>query len=335
MEAKILNALEASNLKFRLGQNFLLVGSDAFLTDTVTKQIKSQLRIANEIDITIVYADEAKSGELAEHLDTFTIFSSDKLVILKNCELFHKKELEVLASYFDAPSDAQSVIITAEKIDARLSTWKKILSGTVRINCDPPRYGGEIRAWLVAELKRMGKSMSPKAIEEFSSRIELDYFSAANELVKIDLLAQDRRSFNEADVMASLGTTRTGTLIDFFRALGKRKAKPAIEAVELMLAADWEPLQVFFQLYKFYSVLYKIVLLRKNHISDSEISSKHIMEVYLSQRKEYLEFARAYSISALEAIMVILLDTDSKLKSSNVEKNLQLGLSILALMEAK
>lgn len=334
-KATALNALETVNLKFKLGQNFVLAGIDSFLIDGVVQQIKDQLRAMSEIDIIIVYGDDVSAGELAEHLDTFTIFSSDKLVILKNTEQLKKKELEVLAAYFDSPSENQSLIVVIDKYDARLSVWKKITGASLRINCDPPKWGGEIRSWLVAELKRTGKSMSPKAIEEFSSRIELDYFSAANELTKIGLLAGDRRSFTEADVIASLGTTRTGTLIDFYRALGKRNHKAAIEAVELMLGADWEPLQVFFQLYKFYGILYKIQLLRKNHISDSEISVKHIPEVYLTQRKEYLEFSRTYGIAALESIMEILLDTDSKLKSSTIEKNLQLSIAILAILEAK
>jgi DNA polymerase III subunit delta len=337
MADSTLSAPLSSIPAFSLGQNFLLVGSDSYLIDTVIGQIKDQLKAKTELDITVVYADEVKNkaGELAEHLDTFTIFSSDKLVIVKNCEQLLKKELEVLSAHFDAPAETQSLIVVVEKFDARLATWKKVVAGSLRINCDPPKWGSEIRNWLMTELRRMGKTMSPKAIEEFSSRIDLDYFSAANELLKLDLLAGDRKSISEADVVASLGTTRPGTKIDFLRALGKKNPKAAIEAVELMLDADWEPLQVFFQIYSFYLAIYKINLLRKKHISDSEISAKHLPDIFFNQRKEYLDFARAYSCTALETIIQILLDTDTKLKSSTIEKNTQLNLAILAILEQK
>jgi len=337
MQNTPLNALEAINQKVKLGQNFLLAGSDAFLIDRVIGNIRNQLKQHDDVDLSIVYADEVKNkaGELAEHLDTFTIFSSNKLIVLKNAEQLNKKELEVLADYCQSPAESQSLVLTVEKFDARLAAWKKISAACVRINCDPPRWGGEIRAWLISELKRIGKNMSPKGIEEFSSRVELDYYSAANCLDKILLLVNDRKSINEADVLASLGTTRTGTLIDFYRALGKRNNKATIEAVEKMLNADWEPLQVFFQLYRFFLILYRVQLLRKKHLSDSEISNKHLGEIFTSQRKEYLDFAAAYSISALESIISILLDTDSKLKSSSIDKNMQLVLAIISILEAK
>lgn len=332
---KTLNALEAANLRFSLGQNMLLVGIDSFLIESIIRQIKTMMRSKTEFDTIIVYADEVSAGELAEHLDTFTIFSANKLVIIKNTEQLRKNEIEIISAYFDAPAENQSLIIVIDKFDARLSAWKKITSASIRINCDPPKWGSEIRSWLNAELKRMGKSMTPKAMDEFSSRIELDYFSAANELNKINLLAGDRKTFTEEDVFASLGTTRTGTLIDFYRALGKRNPKTALLAVELMLSTDWEPLQIFFQLYRFYSILYKIQLLRKAHVSDSEITVKHIAEVFMSQRKEYLDFASAYSTQSLESIMGILLDTDAKLKSSNLDGKLILGLAIIAILETK
>ncbi|MDD2682898.1 MAG: DNA polymerase III subunit delta [Candidatus Cloacimonetes bacterium] len=329
-----INALEQRAFKFKLGQNFLLVGTDSFLIDSLVNQIKQEICAANKIDTIIVYADDVQAGELAEHLDTFTIFSSNKLVLLRNAEQLKKKQLEVVSAYFDSPAENQSLIIVSDKIDAHLATWKKIGTASLRINCYPPKWGSEVRTWLVAELRKMGKSMRPKAIEEFCSRIELDYSSAFNELTKINLLTHNQNTITEEDVLVSLGTTRTGTLIDFYRALGKRNHKASLQAVELMLDSDWEHLQVFFQLYKFYSVLFKIQLLRRSHVSDSEISAKHIPEVYLTQRKEYLEFAKAYNLNALESIMEILLDTDRKLKSSNIDKTLQLGLAIMAVLEA-
>ncbi len=328
------SALEFSTASIKLGLSYLLLGNDAYLIDSVLNKLKAELRKQEEVDITLLYGDEVKSSLLAEHLDAFSIFSSSKLIILRNAEALDKKELEILGDYFDSPSEIQSLAIVTEKMDARLSPWKKIKSNCLQILCDPPKFGGTMRSWLDAELKKISKRMTPKAIEEFINRIELDYSCAANELNKIDLLTLGRSNITESDVLKSLGTSRTGTLIDFYRAIGKKMVRQSIEALDKMLSADWEPLQVFAQISRFYQILWRILLLKKNHISDAEISSKHLQDIFLSQRKEYLDFCKQYSLTSLEAIFAILLETDSQFKLSIAEPNILLSRCLFRLMEA-
>ncbi|MCB5254188.1 MAG: DNA polymerase III subunit delta [Candidatus Cloacimonetes bacterium] len=332
--AENINALNFASHRPSLGQNYLIQGSDAHLIDKVLDRIKRSLSQENEIDISIVYGDEIKAAELGEYLDTFTIFSSSKLVIIRNTEALLKKELEVLTDYFESPSEIQTVAIVTEKANKTMSAWKKIAAGCQTVICDPPRFVGEMRTWLMEELRRIGKVMTPGAIAEFTNRIELDYATAANELLKIDLLVGSRKQITERD-LDSLSGSRAGTQIDFFRAMGARKTKTALEAVNLMLESDWEPLQIHFSMFRFFSNLWKIQLLKARHITDSEISSKHIPDIYPTQRKEYLGFARNYSIKGLEKIMELLLKTDHKLKSSTIDKRLELDLSIINILGQK
>ncbi len=329
--AENINALNFASHRPTLGQNYLIQGSDAHLIDKVLDYIKRALKHDNEIDISIVYGDEIKAAELGEYLDTFTIFASSKLVIIRNTEALLKRELEVVAAYFESPSETQTLAIVTEKANKTLGAWKKIAASCHTVICDPPRFASEMRNWLIAELKRMGKVMTPGAIAEFTNRIELDYSIAANELAKIDLLVGSRKQITEKDLDGFSGS-RAGTQIDFFRAMGGKKTKAALEAVNLMLEADWEPLQIHFSMFRFFTNLWKIQLLRAKHITENEISSRHIADIYASQRKEYLGFARNYSISSLEKIMDLLLQTDYKLKSSTIDKRLELDLSIIQIL---
>ena len=329
--AENINALNFASHRPTLGQNYLIQGSDAHLIDKVLDYIKRALKHDNEIDISIVYGDEIKAAELGEYLDTFTIFASSKLVIIRNTEALLKRELEVVAAYFESPSETQTLAIVTEKANKTLGAWKKIVANCHTVICDPPRFASEMRNWLIAELKRMGKVMTPGAIAEFTNRIELDYSIAANELAKIDLLVGSRKQITEKDLDGFSGS-RAGTQIDFFRAMGGKKTKAALEAVNLMLEADWEPLQIHFSMFRFFTNLWKIQLLRAKHITENEISSRHIADIYASQRKEYLGFARNYSVSSLEKIMDLHLQTDYKLKSSTIDKRLELDLSIIQIL---
>lgn len=328
--ADSISALEFFKTKIKLGENYLVLGADAYLADIALAHIKRSLKPL-DIDVSIVYGDTVRAGELGEYLDTFTIFSSTKLVIIRNAEALGKNELEVVGDYFDNPSDIQSLAIIAQKSNKTLKAWKKIHSGSQVVSCDPPRFAGDMRNWLMTEIRKMEKVMTPQAISEFTARIELDYYTASNELNKIGLLVGSRKQIT-ADDLQSLSSSRAGTLIDFYRALGKKQVKSALGAMNLMLDADWEPLQILFSMLRFYSKLWNIQLLRNKHIADPEISMRHLGDIYMSQRKEYLGFAKNYPIPVLERIMELLLQTDYNLKSSSIDKRLQLDLSVIKIL---
>ena len=333
METSIF-ALDFTADKVRLGSSYLLIGTDSYLVDRVLDSIRAKLKKKEKVDTFIIYGDEVKSPELADLLDTYSIFSAAKLIIIKNAESLKTKELSTLADYFSSPSEIQSLAIVTEKADARHENWKKIKAGTKLITCDPPPYGGAIRAWLDKALKDINKKMTDKAIEEFLNRIELDYYNAANELTKLDLLTRDRTTITEEDIMQSLGTTRSGTLIDFYRALGRKQAKQAIEAMEKMLFADWKPLQILFQLTRFYFNIWKILLLKKAHITDNEIVSKYITDFHPNQRREFLDLSRYYNINSLEKIFALLLETDQHFKLTVAEPQILLCNCLLKILDA-
>lgn len=334
MTDPVLSALDFTAGHVKLGSSYLLMGNDAYLVDRVLDLLRHTLKQKENADTIVVYGDEINASELNELLDTYTIFSSAILVIIKNTEKWDKKLLDTLMDYYKSPSEIQSLAIVASKIDKRTTVWKQVLSSSLEVNCEAPRFGGAIRAWLDKSLKQINKSMTPKAAEEFLNRIELDYYNAANELTKLDLLTASTKVITEQEVLKSLGTTRIGTLTDFYRALGRRQQKASLEAMNKMLFADWEPLQVLFQFHKFFLAIWKINLLRKAHLTDAEISTKHLNDIFLSQRKDYLESSRNYSLSSVERIFAILMETDAGFKLSVADPTILLTNCLMQLLDA-
>lgn len=318
-----------------LGANYLLLGSDAFLVDSIADGIRNALKSSSSADLVIIYGDEVKAAQLNDLLDTYSIFSSAKLILLRNAGALEQKELDCLAAYFGSPAETQSLIIAADKIDARISGWKKIKDHCQIVVCDPPRWGGNMSAWIERELKKMGKTMSSNAKELFASRIELDYANASNELQKLSLLSGDSRQISEADVIRSLGSSRVGTQIDFFRSLGRRQIKQCLELLDRMLSSDWEPLQILGMLSRFYSQIYRILLLKKNHISTAEIVSKHLQDLFPNQKQEYVNFSANYELAGMAKIYAILIETDYKLKSSSAAGSILLTMCVLKILDNK
>ncbi len=330
-----INALEFNPATVKLGNNYLLLGSDAFSADTVADQIRRKLKESSDADLVIFYGDEAKAALLNDLLDTYSIFSTAKMVLLRNAETLKKPELDSLGEYFKSPSEVQSLIIVADKIDARTAGWKKIKDACQTVICDPPRWGAQMSPWLNKVLPTLGKTMTSKAAELFISRVELDYASAYNELQKLVLLTLDRKQITDSDVARSIGSSRVGTAIDFYRALGNKQIRQSLELMEKMLSSDWAALQIFFNITRFSNIVYSILLLKKNHFSPNEIMSSHMNDIFTSQRQEFMKFSANYTIKQMETIFGILLDTDTKIKTSVASENILLTNCILQMLGTK
>lgn len=318
-----------------LGQNYLLVGTDSWQADYVLKMIQSGLKLQQDIETINLYGDDIQRNELSEVLDTYSIFASSKLIVIRNAEMLKAADQQALAAYFKDPSETQSIVINASKVDKRFSAWKAIRQGSLEVICNPPRSHYDIQKWLDFVLREKGKRMDSSARSAFLARVELDYAIAANELEKLLLMAKDRQSVSAKDVERSLGTSRVGTMIDFYRALGRRDLPECLSTINRMLDSDWEGLQVFYQFNKFYNSIHNILALKANKISDSEIANKHLYDLFPTQRQEFIQFAKNYSLKQMRCIMKILLETDSQFKLSMSTANTLLELCAIRIMDCK
>ncbi|MGC9361948.1 MAG: hypothetical protein ACP5F3_03375, partial [Candidatus Syntrophosphaera sp.] len=80
--------------------------------------------------------------------------------------------------------------------------------------------------------------------------------------------------------------------------------------------------------------IYHILLLKKNHISASEIKTKYLGELYDKQKQEFLNFSNNYTLFQIEEILPILLDTDARIKTSSASDAILLTTCILRVLEA-
>ncbi len=317
-----------------LGANFLLEGTDQWLADSVADTVRAKMKKDFGTDLVILYGDEVKAPELNDTLDTFSIFSTRKLIMLKNADSLAKKELATLADYFRSVSDTQTLLIFADKIKLTDKSWKIIAETCIHINCDPPKWGGLMRPWLNSMLARSGRRMAANAMETFLNRVELDHASAYNEFSKILLLSHANSVISEKDVLRAIGTSRVGTQTDFNRALGTRNKASVITEMGKMLRSDWQPLQVFFLFVRFFSSIQKILLLKRAHKSDAEIIRAHLQEIFPNQKEHYVRYAANYTLPSIHRIFRILLDTDSQIKLSMAEDEVLLSLCAMKILEA-
>lgn len=326
---------------------YLITGKDGFLIDRTYTLIRESIKcFLDKPDIVTIYGDEITIPDLSDYLESYSIFASNRILIIRNAERLgeenktrknperHKKMADIIGKYLETPDPSQAIILIAESVDSRLTGWKKIKEIALQIECHPPKHAGEMRAWLDAILKEKQIRMDNTARELFMSKVELDFCTAENELTKLCILIGERKVISETDVKTTLPSARAGTVSDFFRALGNRQTKDVLAKTDEMLASDKEPLMLLATITNFFKTIWKIHALKAKHISLSEISSKHLMDLFMTQRNEYISYTNHYKPSEIPAIFTALLELDSQIKLSMAEPEVLFTLCLMKICHA-
>ncbi len=133
---------------------YALVGTDLFLHLENLKAILAQApRDVQRIDL------EGESAALADALDelrSFAMFSSAKVVIIREAQEFITRFREPLEHYVANPSGGSALVLRTSSLDARQRIHKLIAKGGEIVNCNSPDTAA-IPAWIVNRAKTAHK----------------------------------------------------------------------------------------------------------------------------------------------------------------------------------
>ncbi|MFB3844324.1 MAG: DNA polymerase III subunit delta [Candidatus Cloacimonadaceae bacterium] len=318
--------------KAKRAAGYLIIGEDGYMTEKVYQGIRTIIR--REIfpfETVTLYGDELTLSELSDYLDSYSIFAANRLIAIKNAHRFgeedknrrnidrQKQFLQVIANYFQNPEPSQVVVLMAAAADGRITEWKKIKDFCQVIECEPIKFGGEMRHWLETSLRLQQKTMDETAKTLFLEKVELDFCSAENELEKLLVYVGERTHITEQDVFVTLPTSRLGPMSEFYRALGTKNTAKVIARILDMLNNEWADLQILSLIYKFFLTVWKIYALRAQQVTDKEITNYHLKELFESQRKDYVAYANNYKPDELPSIFQTILETDASIKLSKAD----------------
>ena len=297
---------------------YWILGSEQYLKDKVQKTIVNKFKTegCEDFDVSVMYGDESEVGEnVAEQLDMMPFMAKFKIVVLKNYDKLKAKDKNRIAEYCTSPSSTTILILTSEKQDKRLSSDKAISKIAVNVNCRPPYNSNDISRWLSAELRHRQMFMNNEARDFFSSSVETDYLIAVNELEKLILYTKGSKTITVDNVKESIGKSRTNSVYDLQKAIGNRNLKDALSITENMMFNNESGIFVIAVLTRFFAQMWKINALSKNNLSDNEIATGHLHEVFYSYRKDHVRYSKSYSSDDLAHVFSVLLEADFELKS--------------------
>ena len=174
--------------------SYLLYGSDEFFLKEAERNIKEGMHDDQKSFGLDIYDLDFPTGklsllkEIVDSLNTFSFFSENKVVIVRNAQKIKKAEMALFKGYLDNPSDSSTLFIF---YNDRLNTNKKDAFRNCKIiSLDHNR--NELREWISSYAGSLGISLSAEVTAYLIGMSGDSAGLLASEVNKLSLTGKDK-----------------------------------------------------------------------------------------------------------------------------------------------
>jgi DNA polymerase-3 subunit delta len=144
---------------------YLLLGEDSGGKDEFMQRLKSNLFKSDEessLNTTVYYGGDAEPREIIENIRTYSIFSSKKLIIVKDFE--NSKDTKIFIDYLSSPNNDSVLLLLSGKIRVTKKVMDAVEKGG-RVCIFWTMFQNESVRWVARRLKSMGVIANKEVIE--------------------------------------------------------------------------------------------------------------------------------------------------------------------------
>ena len=242
-------------------------GEDVCLRDQAIETIQGALRSTgasvddgrsddDDFSCDVLYGDETDAREILARVQEVPFFSTHQVVLLKWADKLSAREGEALISYFSAPSDSTTLIVSAAKLDGRLKWVQALKKQAVVVDC-APLYDNQRMGWIRQEAARFGIRLDAEAAEVLKELAGEGLSVVRRELEKLALYVSKKEAITAHDVVAVQGAEPGASVFDLSGAIIHGRVSQALLILEKTLEAGEAPLRILGALLWQYRRLWK------------------------------------------------------------------------------
>ncbi len=298
---------------------YLFLGKEDFLVEMGVKELISRLLTPDEKDLNLSVFSARETEAIARSLSTPPLFSSRRVIVIKQAGSLDGNILEVLASYLKAlPSDA-CLILWVGEVDKRKSFYKKIVPLIDPIMCDKLKIG-DLQSWITEYAQKFGKRLDSDANTRLCGINWPSLRELAGELDRLTLMIGDKTVITLSDIEEMGGASFGFERWRFSDAVGFADMSGAIAAVQNL--QDWglKPNQIVGDLYR---VLRQMWFIRW-HIDQkktAEAKTKLAIQDFIFNKLQ--RQASAISLPRIEEAILRILEAELSIKRGQRHDNLE------------
>lgn len=277
-------------------------------------------------------------NQIMEEALTMPFISEKKAIVVKNAFIFTGEKVskdiqpnneqvnEFLEKY-----DGENFIIF-EVYQNKLDERKKItktLKKTSKLAKVEQMSEQEIKNWIKNKLHENFKDIKQDALDLFIELTGINFNIVSQELEKIILFLGERPTINKKDVEEIINRSLEQNVFLLTEYIQKGEKYKAIQLIKDLIVMKEEPIKLLALITSNYRLYYQCKILSRKGYSGQQIAKT--INVHPYRVKLALNQVKHYQLTHLLNIIDQCAETDYKLKSSYMDKQLILELFILSL----
>ncbi|MGA4513555.1 DNA polymerase III subunit delta [Staphylococcus caledonicus] len=281
---------------------------------------------------------ETNISTIIEEALTLPFISEKKAIVVKNSFMFTGEKVSK-----EITPNTDQVIEFLEKYDgnnllifeiyqSKLDERKKLtktLKNTSKLYKVEQMSEQEMKSWIQNKLHENYKDIKQDALNLFIELTGINFNVISQELDKIILFLGDRTTINKNDVSLIINRSLEQNVFLLTEYIQKGDKNKAIQLVKDLIIMKEEPIKLLALITSNYRLYYQCKILSRKGYSGQQISKT--INVHPYRVKLAFGQVKHYQLNELLNIIDHCAETDYKLKSSYIDKQLILELLILAL----
>ncbi|MBE0599190.1 MAG: DNA polymerase III subunit delta, partial [Desulfuromonadales bacterium] len=234
----------------------LLYGEEPFLLDQALARLRGLIPPdARDFNFQMVRGREVRAAAVLDTVHTFPVFSSRRLVLVRETEEIPAAELEAFLPYLRAPVAETILVFTAEKIDGRRKFYQEFRKHGAMVEFRR-LFDNQIPAFVREQARVAGFSFTEDAMTLFCRRVGTSLQEVAAELGKLGTYLGGKKLADVAEVTAVVSDTRVDSIFDLTNAIGLQKTGDALRLLSRLLGEGVAPLVVLTMLTRHFRQLW-------------------------------------------------------------------------------
>ena len=321
---KFYKALEQKSFK----PVYFLYGDEPYLLNQCIDRFKYAVLSEATMDFnySLFYASDADVTQIKDTVETLPVFTSYRLVIVKNVQDFKDSEFLELESVIENQVPSTILVLLSDKIDKRKKIYKTIFEKAVCVEFKKP-YPNEYPRWISHLCNSQKLQISTEAIYRLHRLVGNNLTELESQIFRIQDFLGDQTQIELSHVNEVVSVSREESVFDFTNALGQKDRALALEQLVNLLDQGQSEQSIIALVARHMRILLIVRSGLDRDIGGAKLA--HLAGVAPYFIESYCDQARLWTISKIEDALMILHDTDKALKSSPLSSHIWLDNLVL------
>lgn len=309
---------------------YLLYGDEKYFIDQYLNDLLSKNK---DYDLVEYDALDTKIDDVIDDLNTVSLFSTNKLVICRNCYFLTgvksdiEHNIDKLIDYIKEDSDNILVLtVNEDSIDKRKKIVKELeKSSTIKIFNKLKE--NELNNFVIKYCDNNGYKIENDALKLFLELVNDNLYIITNELDKMFLYKDKNKIIKKEDVVSGTSKVINSNIFDLIDAIVKRNIDRALSLYDDLLLLNEEEIKLIIILANQFRLIYQVKEMFRSGYSELDISK------ILGVHPYRIKLAKDVDVNSKECLEFIkkLSELDKNIKTGIIDKEIGFEKFILEL----